>query len=56
MRSGLASQGVLSLRLKLRSRVGAFSVERGNDFYTIYMFYTAIICVGLRSGCFRAVR
>ena len=43
-----------SLRLKLRSRVGSFSVERGNAFYTIYMFYTARICVWLRSGCFRA--
>jgi hypothetical protein len=30
------------LRLKHQSRVGSFSVERGNAFYTIYMFYTAI--------------
>ena len=36
---------------KHQSRVGSFSVERGNAFYTIY---TAIICVGLRSGCFRS--
>ena len=36
---------------KHQSRVGAFSVERGNAFYTIY---TAIICVWPRSGCFRA--
>ena len=39
------------LRLKHQSRVGSFSVERGNAFYTIY---TARICVGPRSGCFRA--
>jgi predicted RNase H-like HicB family nuclease len=30
-----------SLRLKHQSRVGSFSVERGNAFYTIYTFYTA---------------
>ena len=35
---------------KHQSRVGSFSAERGNAFYTIYM---TIICVGLRSGCFR---
>ena len=34
--------------------VRLFSVERGNAFYTIYTFYTAIICVGLRNDCFRA--
>ena len=39
---------------KHQSRVGSFSVERGDAFYTIYIFYTAIICVGLRSGCFLA--
>ena len=39
---------------KHQSRVGSFSVERGNVFYTIYTFYTARICVGPRSGCFRA--
>ena len=60
MRSGAASHGVLSLRplrslrLKHQSRVGSFSVERGNAFYTICTFYTAKICVGLRGGCFRA--
>ena len=53
----MASHGVLSLRplrslrLKHQSRLGAFSVERGNAFYTIY---TARICVGPRSGCFRS--
>ena len=26
---------------KHQSRVGSFSVERGNAFYTIYTFYTA---------------
>ena len=36
---------------KHQSRVGSFSVERGNAFYTIY---TAIIGVWPRSGCFRA--
>ena len=60
MRSWSASHGVLSLRplrslrLKHQSRLGSFSVERGNAFYTIYAFYTTIICVGLRSGGFRA--
>ena len=60
MRSGVASHGVLSLRplrslrLKHQSRVGSFSAERGNAFYTIYTFYTAKICVGLRNDCFRA--
>ena len=39
---------------KHQSRVVSFSVERGDAFYTIYIFYTAIICVGPRSGCFRA--
>ena len=43
-----------SLRLKHQSRVGSFSVERGYAFYTIYTFYTAKICLGPRSGCFRA--
>ena len=37
---------------KHQIRVGSFSVDWGNDFYTIYMFYTAIICVGPRNGCF----
>ena len=41
---------------KHQSRVGSFSVERGNAFYTIYTFYTAKICVGLRNDCFWAVR
>ena len=39
---------------KHQSRVGSFSVERGNAFYTISTFYTDRICVGPRSGCFRA--
>ena len=41
---------------KHQSRVGSFSVERVNSFYTIYTFYTAIICVGLRGGYFWAGR
>ena len=41
---------------KHQSRVGSFSVDWGNAFYTIYTFYTAIICVGLRNDCFWAVR
>ena len=44
-----------SLRLKHQSRLGSFSVDWGDTFYTIYMFYTDRICVGPRSGCFRAV-
>ena len=36
---------------KHQSRVGLFSAERGNAFYTIYTFYTDRICVGQRSGC-----
>jgi hypothetical protein len=43
-----------SLRIKHLNRLGLFSVERGNAFYTIYTFYTAKICVGLRGGYFRA--
>ena len=52
----LSLRPLRSLRLKHQSRVGSFSVERGNAFYTIYTFYTAIICVGLRNDCFWAVR
>lgn len=31
-----------------------FSVDWGDAFYTIYTFYAAIICVGLRGGYFWA--
>ena len=41
---------------KHQSRVGSFSVERGNAFYTIYTFYTAKIRLGPRNDCFWAVR
>ena len=37
---------------KHQSRVGSFSVDRGNAFYTIYTFYTARICLGPRNDCF----
>ena len=62
MISGLASHGVLSLRplrslrLKHQSRVGSFSVDCGDAFYTIYTFYTAKIRLGPRNDCFWAVR
>ena len=39
---------------KHQSRVGSFSVERGNAFYTIYTFYTDRICVGPRNDYLRA--
>ena len=38
---------------KHQSRLGLFSVERGNAFYTISTFYTDRICVGPRGGYFR---
>jgi hypothetical protein len=37
---------------KHQSRVGSFSVERGNAFYTIYTFYTAKIRVAPRNARF----
>ena len=48
------SSSFATFAAKHQSRGGSFSVERGNAFYTIYIFYTAIIGVGPRSGCFRA--
>ena len=38
---------------KHQSRLRLFSVVRGNAFSVIYTFYTAKICLGPRSGCFR---
>ena len=50
----LSLRPLRSLRLKHQSRLGSFSVDWGDAFYTIYTFYTAKICLGPRSGCFWA--
>ena len=41
---------------KNQSLLESFSVDWGDAFYTIYTFYTAKLCVGLRNDFFRAVR
>ena len=56
MQLAFSLRPLCSLRLKHQSRVGSFSVERGNAFYTIYTFYTAKIRLGPRNDCFWAVR